>query len=153
VFSSFTTGNLSFTVSINGNAQEIDQTAGPVLTASDFRSPSTGWTITAAATQFTTGDGTPSALAKDALSVTSVSSACAPGQGQCDGAASNQVTYGIPKVLTSAADGSTGSAVTIFATSGGTGSYEITPKFHLHISPADRAGSYTGAITIVYAAT
>jgi hypothetical protein len=152
-FSSFTAGNLTFTVMIDGVAQEIDQAVGPILTVGDFRSPPTGWTITAAATQFSTGGETPSTLAEDALSVTSMSSVCAPGQGQCDGAASNEIAYGLPKALASADDGSTGSAVTIFATTGGTGSYRITPNFHLHIAPEDKAGSYYATITIVYAAT
>lgn len=152
-FSSSTAGTLSFTATIHGTTQDIAQSIGPTLTAADFRTTPSGWTITAAATQFTTGGGTPLLLGTGALKVTAVPNGTCSAGVTCGTSPSNTITFGTPKTLTAVDATTAGTAVTIYTTTAGDGSFDIAPTFHLAIAGADRAGTYTATVTIVYTAT
>jgi hypothetical protein len=152
-FSDSTTGVLTFNVQIHGTVQDIAQSAGPTLTAADFRTTPGGWTITAAATQFHTGGGTPLLLGTNALKVTAISNGTCTAGVTCGTSPSNTVSYGTPITLTAVDSTTAGTPATIYTTTGGDGSFDITPTFHLAIAGADRAGTYTATVTIAYTAT
>ncbi len=131
------------TATISATLDGLDQTVSYTvpLTVTDSRSSRAGWNLTVTSTAF--ADGAGHVLAADASAVTTVSSACVPGQ-RCR-SARNSIRYPV----TIPAGGTAPAAVKFFnaAARTGTGQFIVSPTVDLFIPGDTYTGAYTSVLT------
>lgn len=130
-----------FSATLDGS----DQTAsyGTPTSVTDSRETASGWNLTVAATQFSTGGASPSTLPSNASSISTVVAACAAGP--CTTPV-NSVAYPVPVTAGAA-------PVKFFNAAPGTGSgdFTITPTTSVQLPANADSGTYSSTVTYTVA--
>lgn len=131
--------------SFSANLDDGDSTRSYTvpLTVQDTRGSGAGWNLTVTSTTFSTGGGSPRALATNASSLTGVTTACAAGT--CTNP-SNAQTYPVAMPAASTAP----TAVKFFNTTAdnGMGRFTVTPTVAVAVPQNAFAGTYSSTVTL-----
>lgn len=138
------------TVALNGFNQSTSTSFSNTLDVTDARGGSNGWSVTAQATQFSTGGASPNTLPTSSLAMATPSSVACPITSKCSASTASVSTF---NPAGGTLDG--GSAVTILSTGSGNsarGIYQFTLGGLTLSIPGDAyAGTYSSTLTFTVA--